>query len=48
MLAFYHFCYYLKNGLWVQFWKEESDKNDDEARERIMEVFPTLKRWKTA
>jgi len=32
----------------IQFWKEEGDKSDDEARARIMEVFPTLKRWKTA
>jgi len=32
----------------IQFWKEEGDKSDDEARTRIMEVFPTLKRWKTA
>jgi len=32
----------------IQFWKEESDKSDDEARARIMAVFPTLKRWKTA
>jgi len=28
------------------FWKEKGDKSDDEARVRIMEVFPTLKRWK--
>jgi len=32
----------------IRFWKEEGDKSDDEARARIMEVFPTLKRWKTA
>jgi len=32
----------------IQFWKEEGDKSDDEARARIMAVFPTLKRWKTA
>ena len=31
----------------IRFWKEEGDKSDDEARERIMKVFPTLKRWKT-
>ena len=30
----------------IQWWKEEGDKSDDEARARIMEVFPTLKRWK--
>jgi len=29
----------------IQFWREESDKGDDEARARIMEVFPKLKRW---
>jgi len=32
----------------IPWWKEDSDKSDDEARARIMEVFPTLKRWKTA
>ncbi|MCL2361175.1 MAG: zinc ribbon domain-containing protein [Defluviitaleaceae bacterium] len=32
----------------IQFWKEEGDKSDDEARERIKAVFPTLKRWKVA
>ena len=32
----------------IQFWKEDGDKSDGEARARIMEVFPTLKRWKTA
>ena len=32
----------------IQFWKEEGDKSDDEARARIMEVFPTLKRWKVS
>jgi len=30
----------------ISWWKEEGDKSDDEARGRIMEVFPTLKRWK--
>ena len=30
----------------IQFWKVEGDKSDAEARERIMSVFPTLKRWK--
>jgi hypothetical protein len=30
----------------ISFWKEEGDKSDDEARARIMKVFPTLKRWK--
>ena len=30
----------------IQFWREDGDKGDDEARARIMEVFPTLKRWK--
>ena len=29
----------------IQFWREENDKSDDEARARIMEVFPKLKRW---
>ena len=32
----------------IPWWKEEGDKSDDEARARIMAVFPTLKRWKTA
>ena len=32
----------------IQFWKEDGDKSDAEARARILEVFPTLKRWKTA
>ena len=31
----------------IRFWREEGDKSDDEARARIMEIFPTLKRWKT-
>jgi len=31
----------------IPFWKEDGDKCDDEARARIMQVFPTLKRWKT-
>ena len=31
----------------IPWWKEEGDKSDDEARERIKSVFPTLKRWKT-
>ena len=30
----------------IQWWKEDGDKSDDEARERIKAVFPTLKRWK--
>jgi|GEM_PF-791223 len=29
----------------LQFWRKENDKSDDEARARIMEVFPKLKRW---
>ena len=29
----------------ISWWKEEGDKSDDEARARIMEVFPKLKRW---
>ena len=29
----------------IQFWRRESDKSDDEARARIWEVFPKLKRW---
>jgi len=29
----------------IPWWKEEGD-TDDDARKRIMEVFPTLKRWK--
>ena len=29
----------------IQFWREEGDKGDDEARARIREVFPKLKRW---
>ncbi|MCL2215714.1 MAG: zinc ribbon domain-containing protein [Defluviitaleaceae bacterium] len=28
----------------IPFWKSE-DESDDIARERIMEVFPKLKRW---
>jgi len=32
----------------IPWWKEEGDKSDAEAKERIMAVFPTLKRWKTA
>jgi len=30
----------------IQFWKEPDDTSDDQARARIMEVFPMLKRWK--
>ena len=34
----------------IQFWREEGEtesaENDAKARARIMEVFPTLKRWK--
>jgi len=29
----------------IPWWKSE-DESDDVARERIMEVFPNLKRWK--
>jgi hypothetical protein len=29
----------------IRFWREDGDKSDDEARARIMEVFPKLKRW---
>ena len=29
----------------IQFWRKEGDKTDDEARARIWEVFPKLKRW---
>jgi hypothetical protein len=29
-------------------WWRDGCKDDDEARARIMEVFPTLKRWKSA
>ena len=29
----------------IPWWKDE-DESDDVARERIMAVFPTLKRWK--
>ena len=32
----------------IQFWRVDGDESDDEARVRIMEVFPTLKRWKQA
>jgi len=32
----------------IPWWKEDSDKSNDEARARIMDVFPTLKRWKMA
>ena len=32
----------------IPWWKEEGDTDDDAARARIMEVFPTLKRWKEA
>ena len=28
----------------IQFWKEEGD-SDDDARAKIMAVFPKLKRW---
>jgi lactoylglutathione lyase len=31
----------------IPWWREEGDKSDDEARARIMEVFPKLKRWAT-
>ena len=30
----------------IQFWRANGDSSDDEARARIMQVFPTLKRWK--
>ena len=29
----------------IPWWKNE-DESDDVARERIMEIFPNLKRWK--
>ena len=29
----------------IMFWKSE-DESDDVARERIMKIFPHLKRWK--
>jgi len=29
----------------IQFWRKDGDKSDDEARVRILEVFPKLKRW---
>ncbi|MCL2171420.1 MAG: zinc ribbon domain-containing protein [Defluviitaleaceae bacterium] len=29
----------------IPWWREDGDKSDDEARARIMEVFPKLKRW---
>ena len=29
----------------IQFWREEGDKSDDEARARILAVFPKLARW---
>jgi hypothetical protein len=32
----------------IEFWKEDGDTSDDDARARIRAVFPTLKRWKTA
>ena len=32
----------------IEFWRVDGDKSDDDARERIMDVFPTLKRWKQA
>ncbi|MCL2285529.1 MAG: helix-turn-helix domain-containing protein [Firmicutes bacterium] len=31
----------------IPWWKSE-EESDDVARERIMKVFPTLKRWKTS
>ena len=30
----------------IPWWKAEGDKSDDEARQRILQIFPTLKRWK--
>jgi len=30
----------------IRWWKNSEDESDDIARERIMEVFPNLKRWK--
>jgi len=30
----------------IEFWRIDGDESDNEARERIMAVFPTLKRWK--
>jgi len=29
----------------IRFWREDGDEGDDQARARIMEVFPKLKRW---
>ena len=29
----------------IQFWRKDGDTSDDEARARIWEVFPKLKRW---
>lgn len=29
----------------IRFWRKDGDKSDDEARARIMGVFPKLKRW---
>ena len=29
----------------IHFWRAEGDNSDDEARARIWEVFPKLKRW---
>ena len=29
----------------IQFWREDGDTSDDQARDRIKEVFPKLKRW---
>ena len=29
----------------IKFWRKKSDKSNDEARARIMELFPKLKRW---
>ena len=31
----------------IQFWRADGDSSDDEAKTRIMEVFPTLKKWKS-
>ena len=31
----------------VPWWRSEGDESDDQARARIREVFPKLKRWAT-
>jgi len=31
----------------VPWWRSEGDESDDQARARIREVFPKLKRWET-